>query len=103
MKPLSLTAASVTGRTSPITWRIQGERGGEIPFDPASGIFVSGGADTLAISILTDRSRARWLDEHRAFLGRAAAIGGFSMNDQIETVFERFVVVWPPELADGQG
>ncbi len=47
-----------------------------------------------------DRTRASWLDEHRAFFGRLAERGGFPMHDDIETVFERFQVVWPPKIAD---
>jgi hypothetical protein len=27
---------------------------------------------------------------------------GFQMHDEIETVFERFTVVWPPEIADAR-
>lgn len=49
-----------------------------------------------------DRSRGFWLEEHRGYFGRAAAAGGFVMHDRIETVFERFVVVWPLELADAE-
>jgi len=26
----------------------------------------------------------------------------FQMHDEIETMFERFEVVWPPEIADGR-
>jgi len=48
-----------------------------------------------------DRTRDGWINEHRAFFGRLAARGGFPMHDEIETVFERFRVVWPPEIADG--
>ncbi len=44
-----------------------------------------------------DRSLGTWLAEHRAFFERQAATGGFAMDDRVETVFERFVVVWPPE------
>ncbi|MEQ5842703.1 ASCH domain-containing protein [Paraburkholderia acidicola] len=47
-----------------------------------------------------DRSRAFWLDAHRAFFGAQAAEDGFDMHDQIETVFERFEVVWPLAIAD---
>jgi uncharacterized protein YhfF len=47
-----------------------------------------------------DRSRAWWLDAHRRFFTRQAAREGFAMHDEIETVFERFTVIWPPELAD---
>ncbi|MBS0529880.1 MAG: ASCH domain-containing protein [Proteobacteria bacterium] len=48
-----------------------------------------------------DRTRDGWLDAHRAFFGRMAKRDGFPMHDNIETVFERFRVVWPPEVADG--
>ena len=49
-----------------------------------------------------DRSRASWLDNHRRHFGRQAAREGFVMHDRIATVFERFAVVWPPEIADRQ-
>jgi len=32
--------------------------------------------------------------------GRRAAAQGFVMHDEIETVFERFEIVCPPEIAD---
>ena len=47
-----------------------------------------------------DRSRAFWLDVHRTFFAGEAARGGFTMHDRIETVFERFALVWPAEAAD---
>lgn len=47
-----------------------------------------------------DRTRADWLDGHRRFFTAQAEAEGFEMHDGIETVFERFRVVWPPELAD---
>jgi len=47
-----------------------------------------------------ERTRDWWLAAHRRFFGRRAAAQGFQMHDQIETVFERFKVVWPPEIAD---
>jgi uncharacterized protein YhfF len=47
-----------------------------------------------------DRSRAYWLKVHRAFFARVAERGGFDFHDDIETVFERFAVVWPREIAD---
>jgi len=47
-----------------------------------------------------DRTRASWLNAHRVFFGRLAERGGFPMHDDIETVFERFQVVWPPKIAD---
>ena len=35
-----------------------------------------------------------------AALGRIAARLGVTMHEGIKTVFERFRVVWPPEIAD---
>ena len=49
-----------------------------------------------------DRTRAWWIDAHRAFFGRLAEQGGFRMHDHIETGFERFEIVWPPDIADPQ-
>lgn len=48
----------------------------------------------------SDRTRDDWLRMHRAFFERQAADEGFAMHDAIETVFERFTVVWPPQAAD---
>jgi uncharacterized protein YhfF len=47
-----------------------------------------------------ERTREWWLAAHRRFFERRAAEQGFQMHDQIETMFERFEVVWPPEIAD---
>src|SRR6267378_1319643 len=47
-----------------------------------------------------ERTRDWWLSAHRRFFGRRAAAQGFQMHDEIETMFERFEVVWPPEIAD---
>ena len=47
-----------------------------------------------------DRTRAWWLAAHRRYFGRQAARDGFAFDDTIATVFERFTVVWPPEIAD---
>ncbi len=47
-----------------------------------------------------DRTRAFWLAEHRRFFASVAAKDGFAMHDAIATVFERFTVVWPAEVAD---
>lgn len=46
-----------------------------------------------------DRSRKWWLDAHRSFFMRQSEAEGFTMHDGIATVFERFVVVWPPQAA----
>ena len=47
-----------------------------------------------------ERTREWWLSAHRRFFGRRAAAQGFHMHDEIETMFERFAIVWPPEIAD---
>ncbi len=47
-----------------------------------------------------DRTLAWWLDAHRDYFARQAAHEGFEMHDRIETILERFTVVWPRELAD---
>ena len=47
-----------------------------------------------------DRSRDGWLEAHRGYFRRQAAREGFAMHDAIETVFERFEVVWPLAIAD---
>jgi uncharacterized protein YhfF len=47
-----------------------------------------------------ERTRAWWLSAHRRFFERRAAAQGFRMHDEIETMFERFEIVWPPEIAD---
>ena len=47
-----------------------------------------------------DRTREGWLSDHREYFAAQAAQEGFEMSDEIETVFERFEIVWPPEVAD---
>ena len=49
-----------------------------------------------------ERTREWWLSAHRRFFGRWAEAEGFSMHDAIETVFERFTVVWPAAIADAR-
>lgn len=49
-----------------------------------------------------ERTREWWLSVHRRFFGRMAETQEFHMHDEIETVFERFTVVWPTELADAK-
>jgi uncharacterized protein YhfF len=49
-----------------------------------------------------ERTRDWWLSAHRRYFGRRAAAQDFEMHDEIETLFERFEVVWPPEIADGR-
>jgi uncharacterized protein YhfF len=47
-----------------------------------------------------DRSRDGWLSAHRDDFARQAEREGFEMDDAIETVFERFTLVWPRLFAD---
>ena len=47
-----------------------------------------------------DRTLAWWLEAHRAHFTRQAAAKGLDMHDGIDMIFERFKVIWPPELAD---
>lgn len=47
-----------------------------------------------------ERMRDWWLAGHLRYFTRQAAREGFEMHDAIETVFERFTVVWPIEIAD---
>ena len=48
-----------------------------------------------------DRTREWWLDAHRRYFARQATREGFEMDDEIPTVFERFEIVWPLDVADG--
>ena len=47
-----------------------------------------------------DRTLEWWLQAHRAFFERQANREGFVFRDDMDTVFERFTVIWPPEVAD---
>ncbi|TFV66815.1 UNVERIFIED_ORG: ASCH domain-containing protein [Bacillus sp. AZ43] len=47
-----------------------------------------------------DRTRASWLDAHERYFRRTQAARGQAWDDDLEVVFERFRVVWPPEVAD---
>ena len=47
-----------------------------------------------------DRTRDSWFFDHREYFADQAAQDGFEMSDKIETVFERFEIVWPPDVAD---
>ena len=47
-----------------------------------------------------DRTREWWLAAHTEFFQRQAEREGFECTPDIETVFERFKVVWPKGKAD---
>jgi uncharacterized protein YhfF len=46
-----------------------------------------------------DRTRADWLRGHERYFRRTQAARGEPWSDDLEVVFERFRVVWPPEVA----
>lgn len=47
-----------------------------------------------------DRTREWWLAAHRREYAAQAAKENLPFDDTLEAVFERFAVVWPPELSD---
>jgi uncharacterized protein YhfF len=47
-----------------------------------------------------DRTRDWWIKAHRDYFSAQARREGFKMCDTIKTVFERFEIVWPPDVAD---
>ena len=47
-----------------------------------------------------DRTRDWWLAAHRRYFARQASREDFRLDDEILTVFERFEVVWPLDVAD---
>lgn len=47
-----------------------------------------------------DRTRADWLEGHSRYFQREAADEGYVFAADMPVVFERFTLVWPPELAD---
>jgi uncharacterized protein YhfF len=49
-----------------------------------------------------DGSLESWLTGHRRYWERTCAARGKGFTDDDEIVFERFRIVWPPELADPQ-
>lgn len=47
-----------------------------------------------------DRTRADWLRMHNKYYRALAEREGFTYDDDMPAVFERFTIVWPPEYAD---
>ena len=47
-----------------------------------------------------DRNRDSWLRGHERYFRRTQAARGEEWSDDLEVVFERFRVVWPPEVTD---
>ena len=47
-----------------------------------------------------DRTRDDWLRGHRGYWQRVCRARGEEFTEDLEVVFERFRVVWPPEHAD---
>ncbi|WP_146795206.1 ASCH domain-containing protein [Agrococcus baldri] len=64
------------------------------------GPFASVDPDFAAAEGEDDGSVESWMREHRRYWQRTAAARGATWSEQDEIVFERFAVVWPPELAD---
>ncbi len=50
-----------------------------------------------------DRTLESWVREHRAYWSRVCAARGAVWDPAEDVVFERFSVVWPPEVADDIG
>ena len=50
-----------------------------------------------------DRTRDGWLAIHRRYFAARAANEGFTFDESMPAVFERFILVWPPEYADPDG
>jgi ribonuclease BN (tRNA processing enzyme)/uncharacterized protein YhfF len=48
-----------------------------------------------------DRTLETWLDGHRRYFRRECERIGIEFSDDLEVCFERFEVVWPPEVAGG--
>ena len=47
-----------------------------------------------------DRTRDTWLAGHLACFTRTQEAPGSALSDDLEVVFERFRVVWPPAVTD---
>lgn len=47
-----------------------------------------------------DRTLQWWMDAHCAFFQREADREGYVFRDDMDAVFERFKIIWPPEAAD---
>lgn len=65
------------------------------------GPFASADAAFAADEAEDDGSLEAWLEGHARYWRRTAAARGATWSEDDEIVFERFVVVWPPEHADG--
>jgi uncharacterized protein YhfF len=49
-----------------------------------------------------DRTRADWFSQHVGYFTARAVAEGFVFEPSMPAVFERFILVWPPEHADPQ-
>ncbi len=47
-----------------------------------------------------ERMREDWLAMHVRYFSRRARAEGFTFNERMPAVFERFTLVWPPGYAD---
>jgi len=50
-----------------------------------------------------DRTRADWLSMHVRYFEARGRAEGFTFNETMPAVFERFTMVWPPGDADADG
>ncbi|SDQ96922.1 ASCH domain-containing protein [Microbacterium sp. cf332] len=64
------------------------------------GPFSSADAAFAADEGEDDRSLDSWSREHRRYFTRVSAARGAEWSEEEDIVFERFSVVWPPEVAD---
>jgi len=63
------------------------------PFDSVDEVFAFDEGED-------DRTLRSWKDNHQRYWERTCAARGTQFSPQDEVMFERFEVVWPPELAD---
>lgn len=68
--------------------------------DVRIGPFSSADAEFAAAEGEDDLSLESWQREHRRYWQRTAAARGATWSEDDLIVFERFAIVWPPELAD---
>ncbi|MBO2988840.1 ASCH domain-containing protein [Leucobacter tardus] len=64
------------------------------------GPFALGDAAFAAAEAEDDGSLESWQREHRRYWNRLSAARGATWSESQEIVFERFIVVWPPEHRD---
>jgi uncharacterized protein YhfF len=71
-------------------------RTGELRLGPVSSVDAQFAWDEGEYA----RTLESWLDGHRRYWRRSCDRIGIGYSDDLEVCFERFRVVWPPDLAD---